>query len=100
MYEIYDWDHFIRKFFISLSLSLSLFLSTPPPRYLDYIKEMVFRNLSQARLGGVPGTRQLVESYLNLVPQLIGMEDPWRMVFYCMRCGDLQDALDIVKRDP
>lgn len=80
----------------SLSLSLS-----PLQRYLEYIKETVYHSLSQAQLGGVPGTRQLVKSYLNLVPQLVGLDpgSPWPMVFYCMRCGDLQDALDIVKRN-
>ena len=71
-------------------------------RYLDYIKETVYRSLSQAQLGGVPGTRQLVKSYLNLVPQLVGLDpgSPWPMVFYCMGCGDLQDALDIVGSYP
>jgi nuclear pore complex protein Nup93 len=87
-----------------LKISLSLSLSLPSPfslRYLDYIREMVYRSLPQAQLGGVPGTRQLVKSYLNLVPSLVGVDpgSPWRMVFYCMRCGDLQDALDIVKRN-
>ena len=105
---------------LSVSLSLSLSLSLPPSlssiytflpftlahtctcRYFEFIKETVYRSLSQAQLGGVPGTKQLVKSYLNLVPQLVGLDpgSPWPMVFYCMRCGDLQDALDIVGMDP
>ena len=35
-------------------------------RYLDYIKELVFSSLSQAKLGGVPSTLNLVHSYLTL----------------------------------
>ena len=35
-------------------------------RYLEYIQESVYRSLSQAQLGGVPGTYQLVRSFLNL----------------------------------
>ena len=37
-----------------------------PNRYLEYVQESVYRSLSQAQLGGVPGTYQLVRSFLNL----------------------------------
>ena len=41
---------------------------TPCPscRYLDYIKDCVYQSPSQAQLGGVPGTFQLVRSFLHL----------------------------------
>ena len=35
-------------------------------RYLDYIRDCVFQSPSQAQLGGVPGTFQLVRSFLHL----------------------------------
>ena len=35
-------------------------------RYRMYIQETVYGSLSLAQLGGVPGTYQLVRSYLNL----------------------------------
>ena len=37
---------------------------TSPRRYQEYIRESVYRSLPQAQLGGVPGTFQLVRSYL------------------------------------
>ena len=96
------------------------------PRYLEYIKESVYRSLPRAQLGGVPGTYQLVRSYLTLrqVNSTPGLEvgrvfritstilllasplssqdgsvdgqPVWAMVFYCMRCGDMDDALNAV----
>lgn len=35
-------------------------------RYLDYIRDCVYQSPSQAQLGGVPGTFQLVRSFLHL----------------------------------
>lgn len=75
-------------------------------RYLEYIQESVYRSLSQAQLGGVPGTYQLVRSFLNLrqANSIPGLEDGsvagqplWALVFYCMRCGNLQDALSALR---
>lgn len=76
-------------------------------RYRTYIQETVYGSLSLAQLGGVPGTYQLVRSYLNLkqVAQIPDLEDGlvddqpvWAMVFYCMRCGSLDDALAAVSK--
>lgn len=35
-------------------------------RYLEYVKDLVYSNLSQSQPGGVPGTAKLVQSYLKL----------------------------------
>ena len=35
-------------------------------RYFEYIKDLVYSNLSQSQPGGVPGTAKLVQSYLKL----------------------------------
>jgi nuclear pore complex protein Nup93 len=77
-------------------------------QYLEYVRELVYANLNKAQLGGVPGTRKLIESFLKLRPLAPGLEDGlsddgqplWAVVFYCMRCGDLQAAADVLHNIP
>uniref|UniRef100_A0A803TP72 Nuclear pore complex protein Nup93 n=1 Tax=Anolis carolinensis TaxID=28377 RepID=A0A803TP72_ANOCA len=73
----------------------------------NYTLVMVFGNLQQAQLGGVPGTYQLVRSFLNIkLPVSVpGLQDGeveghpvWALIYYCMRCGDLMAALQVVNR--
>ncbi|XP_070254010.1 nuclear pore complex protein Nup93 isoform X2 [Myotis yumanensis] len=73
--------------------------------YKNYTLVTVFGNLHQAQLGGVPGTYQLVRSFLNikLPAPLPGLQDGeveghpvWALIYYCMRCGDLLAASQVV----
>ncbi|KAK2189808.1 hypothetical protein NP493_96g07020 [Ridgeia piscesae] len=73
--------------------------------YLKYVTLMVYSNLQQAQLGGVPGTYNLVRSFLNIrLPVMMQeLEDGdveglpiWALIYYCMRCGDLSAAWDII----
>ncbi|TSK38534.1 Nuclear pore complex protein Nup93 [Bagarius yarrelli] len=75
--------------------------------YKKYTMVTVFGNLHQAQLGGVPGTYQLVHSFLNikLPGPLPGMQDGeveghpvWALIYYCLRCGDLAAAMQVVNR--
>uniref|UniRef100_A0AAQ4PPI7 Nuclear pore complex protein Nup93 n=1 Tax=Gasterosteus aculeatus aculeatus TaxID=481459 RepID=A0AAQ4PPI7_GASAC len=75
--------------------------------YKNYTLVTVFGNLHQAQLGGVPGTYQLVRSFLNikLPGPLPGMQDGeiechpvWAVIYYCLRCGDLNAAMQVVNR--
>ncbi|XP_069496428.1 nuclear pore complex protein Nup93 isoform X1 [Ambystoma mexicanum] len=75
--------------------------------YKNYTLVTVFGNLHQAQLGGVPGTYQLVRSFLNikLPAPLAGLQDGeveghpvWALIYYCMRCGDLNAAMLVVNR--
>uniref|UniRef100_A0A8C5T4T4 Nuclear pore complex protein Nup93 n=1 Tax=Malurus cyaneus samueli TaxID=2593467 RepID=A0A8C5T4T4_9PASS len=75
--------------------------------YKNYTFVTVFGNLHQAHLGGVPGTYQLVRSFLNIkLPASVpGLQDGeveghpvWALIYYCMRCGDLTAAMHVVKR--
>uniref|UniRef100_A0AAQ5YW37 Nuclear pore complex protein Nup93 n=1 Tax=Amphiprion ocellaris TaxID=80972 RepID=A0AAQ5YW37_AMPOC len=75
--------------------------------YKNYTMVTVFGNLHQAQLGGVPGTYQLVRSFLNikLPGPLPGMQDGeieghpvWAVIYYCLRCGDLNAAMQVVNR--
>nr|XP_012416231.1 PREDICTED: nuclear pore complex protein Nup93 isoform X2 [Odobenus rosmarus divergens] len=75
--------------------------------YKNYTLVTVFGNLHQAQLGGVPGTYQLVRSFLNikLPAPLPGLQDGeveghpvWALIYYCMRCGDLFAASQVVNR--
>ena len=71
--------------------------------FLKYVKETVYANLRQAQLGGIPGTFNLVKSFLNvkLIPDAPGLEDGqlesgvpiWPMVYFCLRSGDLDAAI-------
>ena len=93
-----DWNRFPQN---TVGALIEL-LSSPYHRYLDYIRDTVYRSLPQAKLGGRPGTYELVRSYLNIRqvgrnPALedggkVGGQPLWPMVFYCLRCGDLEDA--------
>lgn len=71
-------------------------------RYLDFLQDSVHRSLPQAKLGGHPGTYNYVKSFLNIrqLGRSRGLEDGsvdgqpvWAMIFYCLRCGDMEDAL-------
>uniref|UniRef100_A0A803TG56 Nuclear pore complex protein Nup93 n=1 Tax=Anolis carolinensis TaxID=28377 RepID=A0A803TG56_ANOCA len=82
-------------------------MSQPLRIYKNYTLVMVFGNLQQAQLGGVPGTYQLVRSFLNIkLPVSVpGLQDGeveghpvWALIYYCMRCGDLMAALQVVNR--
>ena len=62
----------------------------------------MYSNLSSAQLGGVPGTFNLVRSFLNIKhpTSAPGLDDGlvegvpvWPMIFYCLRCGDIAAAL-------
>uniref|UniRef100_A0A8I5ZZ34 Nuclear pore complex protein Nup93 n=1 Tax=Rattus norvegicus TaxID=10116 RepID=A0A8I5ZZ34_RAT len=75
--------------------------------YKNYTLVTVFGNLHQAQLGGVPGTYQLVRSFLNikLPAPSPGLQDGeveghpvWALIYYCMRCGDLLAASQVVSR--
>ncbi|XP_069113478.1 nuclear pore complex protein Nup93-like [Argopecten irradians] len=75
-------------------------------QYTKYITNTIYGNLQQAQLGGVPGTYNLVRSFLNVKPpNMRGLEDEtvdghptWAMIYYCLRCGDLQAAQQVVDK--
>ncbi|KAK2144899.1 hypothetical protein LSH36_721g01052 [Paralvinella palmiformis] len=73
--------------------------------YVKYITTMVYSNLQKAQLGGIPGTYNLVRSFLNvhLQQSTPGLEDGtvenhpvWAMIYYCLRCGDLSAARQVM----
>lgn len=45
-------------------------------RYLQFVQDSVYSNLPRAKLGGVPGTLQLVKSFLKIkLPSVVqGLE--------------------------
>lgn len=73
-------------------------------KYHQYIEVIVYGNLQQANMGGVPGTYYLVRSFLNIKLAIIppGLEDGqveghpvWAMIYYCIRCGDIEAAVKV-----
>ncbi|ROL43315.1 Nuclear pore complex protein Nup93 [Anabarilius grahami] len=89
-------------------LPAALFQQVKPEHdYKNYTMVTVFGNLHQAQLGGIPGTYQLVCSFLNikLPTPLPGMQDGeveghpvWALIYFCLRCGDLSAAMQVVNR--
>ncbi|XP_058967670.1 nuclear pore complex protein Nup93 [Pocillopora verrucosa] len=78
-------------------------------RYLQFVQDSVYSNLPRAKLGGVPGTLQLVKSFLKIkLPSVVqGLEDGdvdgaplWPLIYYCLRCGDPKAALQAVQHVP
>ncbi|KAK3085381.1 hypothetical protein FSP39_002489 [Pinctada imbricata] len=74
--------------------------------YCKHIQKIIYGNLQQAQMGGIPGTFNSVRSFLNVHPQhLKGLEDGlvdghpvWAMIYYCLRCGDVAAAQQVVSR--
>uniref|UniRef100_A0A1L8DX32 Nuclear pore protein n=1 Tax=Nyssomyia neivai TaxID=330878 RepID=A0A1L8DX32_9DIPT len=79
-------------------------------RYKVYMSTVVAEHLREAQLGGVPNTFSLVSAYVRLkfrdVDNLnnIGLQDGridgkpiWPLIFYCLRCGDIQAALKFLE---
>ncbi|KAK3579843.1 hypothetical protein CHS0354_015256 [Potamilus streckersoni] len=76
--------------------------------YTKFITNTISGNLQRALLGGVPGTYNMVRSYLNIRPVSPthgGLEDgtvdghpTWAMIYYCLRCGDLKAAQQVVQK--
>eukprot|EP00211_Chloroparvula_japonica_P005279 CAMPEP_0119153904 /NCGR_PEP_ID=MMETSP1310-20130426/50000_1 /TAXON_ID=464262 /ORGANISM="Genus nov. species nov., Strain RCC2339" /LENGTH=824 /DNA_ID=CAMNT_0007146387 /DNA_START=20 /DNA_END=2494 /DNA_ORIENTATION=- len=67
----------------------------------ELVRSFVSQNPRKAERGGEPGFRHDVESYLRLSrpSELPGRERwaPWEEVFYCLRCGEWGEALQVVK---
>ncbi|KAK3744462.1 hypothetical protein QZH41_012886 [Actinostola sp. cb2023] len=78
-------------------------------RYKNFVQETVYDNLHQSRLGGIPGTLNLIKSFLKvkLSHAFQGLEDGdidgtpvWPLIYYCMRCGDPEAAMQALDYVP
>ena len=70
--------------------------------YYKFIQETVNANLREAQRGGIPGTEQLVSSFLNVRKvNLRTYEDGeiWAMLYYCLRCGQIKAAVEIARKN-
>uniref|UniRef100_A0A1B0G339 Nuclear pore protein n=1 Tax=Glossina morsitans morsitans TaxID=37546 RepID=A0A1B0G339_GLOMM len=75
-------------------------------RYKLYMSTVISSNLREAQRGGVPSTFNLVSAFVGLTfnkSNCFGLQDVnvdgkplWPMVYYCLRCGDMQSALRCV----
>lgn len=79
-------------------------------RYQKFIERIVYSDLHQAQLGGIPGVFFLVKSFLKIRP-LVGISDQledgevegaplWPFLYYCIRCGDLKAAMQVAETSP
>ncbi|XP_063705344.1 nuclear pore complex protein Nup93-1-like [Culicoides brevitarsis] len=79
-------------------------------RYKLYMQTVSSQNLRAANRGGVPSTYNLVSSFVSVKfstsnTSTIGLQDglidgrpTWAMVYYSLRCGDIQSALYCMKQ--
>ncbi|XP_074644286.1 nuclear pore complex protein Nup93-like [Tubulanus polymorphus] len=73
--------------------------------YKKFIQTTLSGSLQQAKLGGIPGTYHLVRAFLNvkhpattpgLEEGLVDGHPLWAVLYYCLRCGDLKAAMNVV----
>ncbi|XP_035209055.1 nuclear pore complex protein Nup93-like isoform X2 [Stegodyphus dumicola] len=75
-------------------------------KYFEYIQAIVYGNLQQAQLGPRPGPYYIIRSFLKMkmpVPPA-GLEDGlidgnpvWAVIYYCLRCGKIDAAVNACK---
>ncbi|KAJ3424741.1 nuclear pore complex protein nup93 [Anaeramoeba flamelloides] len=77
-------------------------------QFKEYIKNKVRQNPRKAKIGGVPGTLSLVSGYINLIYQSSRNDWPeefedmisgfpiWPLVYFSIRCGDPDSALELL----
>uniref|UniRef100_A0A915IQH1 Nuclear pore protein n=1 Tax=Romanomermis culicivorax TaxID=13658 RepID=A0A915IQH1_ROMCU len=73
-------------------------------QFVRHLQMVVYGNLEQGKLGGVPGMLNLVTAYLNIKLPLgySGQEDGlfqnhpvWSVIYHCLRAGDFNAARNI-----
>ncbi|CAG5105703.1 Oidioi.mRNA.OKI2018_I69.chr1.g2377.t1.cds [Oikopleura dioica] len=69
--------------------------------YFNFIQETVNSNLRDANRGAMPGTEQLIRSFLQVRKynyQATEDGDVWAMIYYCLRCGQTRTAVEIARK--
>lgn len=76
-------------------------------RYRMFMNSVIAGNMSLARRGGIPGTYSLVRSfvgvrisqgYFGLDPASLDGCPLWPLIYYCLRCRDVQSALHCAQK--
>lgn len=77
-------------------------------RYRDFMTNVVSGNLQKAMRGGIPGTYPLVKSFVSVRPPSVPRSDlqdgeldgqpVWPLIYYCLRCGDVNAALHVARQ--
>lgn len=75
-------------------------------RYKEFMSTVIREHLRDAQRGGIPSTYNLVNAYVGFrfgnqgSNSLLGLQDGyvdgkplWPLVYYALRCGDIQSAL-------
>ncbi|XP_042895519.1 nuclear pore complex protein Nup93 [Parasteatoda tepidariorum] len=75
-------------------------------KYFEFIQGIVYGNLLQAELGSRPGAYYNIRSFLKMkipIPPA-GLEDGliegnpvWAVLYYCLRCGKIDAAIDAAR---
>jgi len=74
--------------------------------FKEYLKNAISKNLELAKIGGIPGTLQLVSAYMRLnsskyyacFEELFNEQPLWAVVFLCLRCGDFDAAIAVLSK--
>ena len=70
--------------------------------YYEFIQLTVNANLREAARGAIPGTEQLIQSFLNIRrANFAALEDGniWPMIYYALRCGHVHAAVDVARKN-
>lgn len=76
-------------------------------RYIVFMKSYVKSHLSKAKLGGIPGTYPLVRSFVSVYINQYANPDQlfydglpfWPLVYYLIRCGDLEYVVHVLEKN-
>lgn len=76
-------------------------------RYTVFMHTYVKSHLSEARLGGVPGTYPLVRSFVGVYVNQYNNRDRlfhdglpfWPLLYYLIRCGDLESVVRVLEKN-
>ncbi|XP_027849580.2 nuclear pore complex protein Nup93-like [Aphis gossypii] len=76
-------------------------------RYIVFMKSYVKSHMSKAKLGGIPGTYPLVRSFVSVYINQYNNPDKlfydgvpfWPLVYYLIRCGDLESVIQILEKN-
>lgn len=76
-------------------------------RYIVFMKTYVKSHLSKAKLGGIPGTYPLVRSFVSVYINQYNNPDQqfydevplWPLLYYLIRCGDLESVVRVLEKN-
>ncbi|XP_025423219.1 nuclear pore complex protein Nup93-like [Sipha flava] len=98
---------FVRGSIINQNIMIKNARSYLEQRYIVFMKNYIKSHLSKAKVGGIPGTYPLVRSFVSVYINQYNNPDQlfyenlpfWPLVYYLIRCGDLESVVRILEKN-